>query len=75
MPIYEYLCQACGKTSELIMRSDTRIACEHCGSVKMKKALSTFAAHTAATPQMPPCAGGCAGFRQGQCGSGLCGGE
>lgn len=73
MPIFEYRCLDCGRISEFIIRSDTRVACEHCESTRMEKALSTFAAHSHATPELPPCAGGCGGFQQGQCGSGRCG--
>ncbi len=73
MPIYEFTCEDCGKSSELIVRSDTQIACEHCGSEKLKRELSSFAFSigSSATPECAPRCGG--GFEQGQCGSGMCG--
>jgi putative FmdB family regulatory protein len=42
MPIYEYVCDACGKTTEVIQRmkaAPLRI-CPHCGGKKLKKAFS-----------------------------------
>ena len=43
MPIYEYRCEACGKTSEfLLMRIDEKFVpqCKHCKSKKMARILS-----------------------------------
>lgn len=74
MPIYEYLCKKCGKCSELIVRSDTVPACEHCGSKQVEKQLSVFSAH-ASSSAAPACSGGCCGFDRGACGSGMCGGH
>lgn len=50
MPVYEYHCETCDKTVEL-MRSmrdaDQPVTCEGCGkSSKMKRLHSTFAAAT-----------------------------
>ena len=49
MPIYEFQCEKCGKDSEILMRtsdwSGTR--CPHCGSSKLGKKFSTFAAAAA----------------------------
>ncbi len=47
MPIYEYICSKCEKTTEALRRmseADEPIACEHCGSKKTKRAQSVFAA-------------------------------
>lgn len=45
MPIFEYKCGKCGKISEFLETSGGNEArsCEHCGSKKLKKLLSTFA--------------------------------
>jgi putative FmdB family regulatory protein len=45
MPIYEYLCDDCGKRSEVFRRSmnETTIACGHCGSTRTHRAISQFA--------------------------------
>lgn len=41
MPLYEYLCLECGKTSEvLVMGSDQVVDCAACGSGRMRRLLS-----------------------------------
>jgi len=48
MPLFEYRCSDCGKKSEeLVMAGDTASAptCPACGSMSMRRLLSTFAAH------------------------------
>ena len=43
MPLYEYLCEACGKVSDFLMgvgRGDAKISCRHCGSLRLKQKLS-----------------------------------
>lgn len=47
MPIYEYTCMKCGRTSSFLVRNTeahTTPACPHCRSPRMKRALSRFAA-------------------------------
>ncbi|MGB1725961.1 MAG: FmdB family zinc ribbon protein, partial [Limisphaerales bacterium] len=47
MPLFEYTCGECRKTSEHLMRSSSESSapnCPHCGSRRMKKELSVFAA-------------------------------
>ncbi len=76
MPIYEYECRECRTSFELLMRSDTRVACPSCESEKVVRKLSIFAAHVGhshATDALPACATGDCGCEQGRCGSGLCG--
>ncbi len=50
MPIFEYGCDECGETFEKLVRSFStraeKVICPTCGSVKVKKKLSTFAAKT-----------------------------
>jgi putative FmdB family regulatory protein len=46
MPVYEYICEKCGSTTEAIRRmsdADAVIACEKCGSKKTKRAHSLCA--------------------------------
>ncbi len=61
MPVYEYVCEKCGKTTEALrpMRdADSPIVCEHCKSKKVHRAHSVFAA---AVKESAPAAGpGCA---------------
>lgn len=43
MPIYEYVCEACGKVSKFLVgvgQGDERIGCRHCGSPHVKRQLS-----------------------------------
>lgn len=45
MPIYEYHCENCGRDFDLFVRSATKRSepeCPHCGSTKVKKAVSLF---------------------------------
>ena len=75
MPIYEYKCLGCGEEFELIVRSDTTIACESCGTAKVERKLSAFAVGRSSGDQ-PSCAPACgAGFSEGRCGTGCCGGR
>ena len=46
MPIYEFECRECRTSFELLMRSDTKVACPACESEKVLRKLSMFAAHT-----------------------------
>ncbi|MGD2148717.1 MAG: zinc ribbon domain-containing protein, partial [Anaerolineae bacterium] len=32
MPVYEYRCEECGESCEILVRGPTTIACPHCGS-------------------------------------------
>jgi putative FmdB family regulatory protein len=40
MPIYEYRCQDCGESFEILVRGRTEIACPYCGSALLSKLLS-----------------------------------
>lgn len=47
MPIYEYSCQECRKRSSFLVinpRHPHSIVCRHCGSSKLERLLSRFAA-------------------------------
>ncbi len=76
MPIFEYECKDCRSTFELLMRSDTKLACPSCESERIVRKLSLFAAHTK-KPEgaVPHCHTGGCGCNLGKCGSGLCGVE
>ena len=74
MPIFEYECKECRSSFELLMRSDTRVACPTCQSDRVVRKLSMFAAHTARPAEaIPACHTGECGCDMGKCGSGLCG--
>jgi putative FmdB family regulatory protein len=74
MPIFEYECKACHGSFELLVRSDTLIACPECESQRVVKKLSLFAAHMGKPADaMPACHTGGCGCDPGKCGSGFCG--
>jgi putative FmdB family regulatory protein len=43
MPLFDFRCRVCDKTSELLMRGDVEPVCPHCGSTAMTKLLPTIA--------------------------------
>jgi putative FmdB family regulatory protein len=68
MPIYEFHCDACERDSEILVRSAAwqGTKCPHCGSAKITKSFSTFAAAGAAEKTSGPkksgghgCGGAC----------------
>ena len=63
MPIYEYACQDCGNAFELLVRSDTHLACPSCQSTQLEKQLSVFATGDSIPDRAPAMAGPC-----GSCG-------
>lgn len=74
MPLYEYVCLACGSDFEALSYKDATDKCELCGSVEIQKKLSVFAVNKSAARSTPSCADGCGGgFSRGSCGSGMCG--
>lgn len=47
MPIYEFLCRDCRKRSSILvlsLRNPAPASCRHCGSAKVERILSRFAA-------------------------------
>ncbi len=74
MPIFEYVCGKCEVDFEELVRSDTIVACPECGSKKVEKKLSIFAAGSSSKDgDPPPCFTGESGCSLGKCGSGRCG--
>ena len=65
MPIYEYTCQSCQSEFELLVGpSAGKPSCPGCGSKKVQKKFSTFAAHQPSAA-VPACAeGACPGGGQ-----------
>ncbi len=59
MPIFEYLCLACGKPFEKLQKSAAEDAppCPACGSTEVKREFSSFAAKAAASSHSG-CSGG-----------------
>lgn len=65
MPLFEYECQSCGKTCEVLVLSSSKEkpVCGACGSDKMKKLLSAHSAMSGSMKSTLPGAGdtGCCG--------------
>jgi len=70
MPIYEFHCEKCERDSEILVRSTDwqGTPCPHCGSTKLAKKFSTFAA--SGGEAAPACETGGGGGGCGRC----CGG-
>jgi len=68
MPIFEFHCEPCDRTFELLMLAGRRKkpVCPHCGGRNVRKRFSTFATgggkHSAGSS-----GGGCASCAGGQC--------
>jgi putative FmdB family regulatory protein len=67
VPVYEYVCQACNKKFEQLVRSmsdEHRFDCPACGSPQTARTLSVFAVGAAesgkSAPEVPMC-GRCGG--------------
>lgn len=70
MPLYEYSCQHCQQSFELLVRQSETPACPTCAGTKLEKLFSVPAAHVAGGGKAIPLAGG-GGFTP--CGMGGCG--
>ena len=72
MPLFEYLCQDCGRSFEKIVpRYDSPADCIHCNSRRVEKQLSVFAVaggdSRESASQGPGC-GRCGAAEPGMCG-------
>jgi putative FmdB family regulatory protein len=70
MPLYEFICTKCEKDFESLVRSvlwEGAVACPHCGSKKLTKKLSVFAAQ-GGSPSSSSAPTGQACARPGGCG-------
>lgn len=70
MPIYAYHCVSCGDDFELLVRSDTKIACPHCAGRNLERRMSLPARPVSGGKRadygsLGPPPGGCCG---GSCG-------
>jgi putative FmdB family regulatory protein len=71
MPIYEYVCMACeSHFEELVRHDDEALSCPDCGSTKLNRLFSVFAAHGAAGQPSFGGTGGAGGCCGGSCGCG-----
>ncbi len=72
MPIYEYECDGCRDEFELLIRGDETPKCPDCGGTKLQRLLSTPAAHTGGSRDLPIAGHERGGCGRPQCGSGGC---
>lgn len=72
MPIYEYVCKACGNAFEQLIRGDEKPQCPACGKRRLEKKFSVPAAHAGGTADMPACPHGACEMRN-RCPGGSCG--
>ena len=71
MPLFEYLCQTCGRINEiLVMASSDAPACPNCGGHELKKLLSAHSASSGTAKYGMPGAGdtACCGSTPGHAG-------
>ncbi|NPV86413.1 MAG: zinc ribbon domain-containing protein [Anaerolineae bacterium] len=70
MPIYEYVCQNCGHSFEMmrsIKDADLQITCKNCKSNETKRKISSFFAVSGGKAITP--SSGCGSCRGGTCSS------
>ena len=72
MPMYEYLCSQCDRTTETLRsmdQADDPTACEHCGSRRTKRVQSVFAVASpdGGSEALPATACGRCGDPRGSC--------
>lgn len=69
MPLFSFVCQKCGETSEILVRSNDKPVCPQCGSSRMEKQLSAFApvAGGSGGHDLPPSCQSCCSRKQGTC--------
>ncbi|NOT30865.1 MAG: zinc ribbon domain-containing protein [Planctomycetes bacterium] len=54
MPIYEYLCSACGHALEALLYGSERARCPECEGTELEKQFSAFAARGDTRPELAP---------------------
>lgn len=72
MPLYEYECKQCGRPCELLVfQTREKPQCPSCGSTRLARKFSTFAAHSGSSAAAKcPSGDVCPG--QSSCASGRC---
>jgi putative FmdB family regulatory protein len=73
MPIFEYICQDCGKRQEILLKGRGEDPICGCGSRNLTKLLSAFAVSESSRHSVGGCADGSCGLQRSSCVSGMCG--
>jgi len=71
MPLYDYVCEDCGKSSELLVfTSDDPLQCKDCGGSNLKRILSAHSSMSGPTKNTMPGPGdtACCGSSPGDAG-------
>lgn len=71
MPIFEFVCKQCGNEFDVLVSSSKKdeIKCSACGSVQLKKKLSSFSTTSGSKEPSNDCRG-CAAAQSGLCSMG-----
>ena len=70
MPVYEYVCEDCGREFDALrtmQQADAPAPCESCGSDHTQRKLSVFFAQSSGRTVPGTSGGGCAGCAGGSC--------
>ncbi len=69
MPLFTYSCKACGESAEILVRGSEEPACPSCGSKKLDKQPSAFAAVASSDsgPAIPEGCRSCCSRQNGTC--------
>jgi len=61
MPLFAYVCKQCNVHSEILVRGEEKPVCPECGSKRLEKQMSHFAAVSGSSGgEIPACgSGGC----------------
>ncbi|MEW6593915.1 MAG: zinc ribbon domain-containing protein [Thermodesulfobacteriota bacterium] len=67
MPLFDFVCRACGAEFELLVRGSEKPACPACGSTELAKQMSTFSARTGGGKSGGGAGSRCAGCKGRSC--------
>ena len=73
MPIFEYICQNCGKKEEHFIRNSSETVTCACGSKDLKRVFSSFAVSEGSDSFSGGCSDGSCHIPKSPCASGMCG--
>jgi len=69
MPLFDFVCRACGTEFEFLVRGGEKPVCPRCQGTDLAKQLSTFAARTGGGESGENSGGKCAGCKGRSCSS------
>jgi putative FmdB family regulatory protein len=69
MPLFEFVCETCKTSREILVRGDEKPVCPECGSSRMRKQASAFAPLSSSEGASTPCsaASSCCQRAEGAC--------